>query len=104
MIEPLDRIFDVITGACMTAGVAFFLAGSLGLLRFPDVFTRLHAVTKADNLGLGLVVAGLVLQSEDFLAAIELGVIWILILVAGTTAAQLVSRTALADGQEPWKR
>ncbi|MER8149764.1 monovalent cation/H(+) antiporter subunit G, partial [Acinetobacter baumannii] len=45
-------------------GLVFFIAGSVGLLRFPDQFSRLHAVTKADTLGLGLVVLGLSLQSS----------------------------------------
>ena len=43
----------------LCAGAFFFLAGTVGLLRFPDSLTRLHALTKADNLGLGLIVLGL---------------------------------------------
>lgn len=50
---------DILTVAAVTAGAFFFLAGTMGLLRFPDTLTRLHALTKADNLGLGLVVVGL---------------------------------------------
>ena len=50
------ELFSVLA---VTAGAVFFLAGTVGLLRFPDPLTRLHALTKADNLGLGLVVLGL---------------------------------------------
>lgn len=46
------------------AGMLFFLAGSIGVLRLPDLLSRLHALTKADNLGLGLVVLGLTLQAD----------------------------------------
>ena len=46
-------------------GSFFFLAGTLGLLRFPDVYTRLHALTKADNIGLGFIIFGLSLQADS---------------------------------------
>jgi multicomponent Na+:H+ antiporter subunit G len=52
-------ILDIFTVVLVSAGAFFFLAGTVGLLRFPDTLTRLHALTKADNLGLGLVVIGL---------------------------------------------
>ena len=45
---------DLLSTVLLIAGGVFFLAGTLGLLRFPDVYTRLHALTKADNVGLGL--------------------------------------------------
>ena len=50
---------DLFTIVSVAGGAFFFLAGTVGLLRFPDTFTRLHALTKADNLGLGLVILGL---------------------------------------------
>ena len=50
---------DILTITAVSAGAFFFLSGTVGLLRFPDPLTRLHALTKADNLGLGLVVLGL---------------------------------------------
>ncbi len=55
---------DIITVAGVSAGVFFFLAGTVGLLRFPDTLTRLHALSKADNLGLGFVVLGLLPKQE----------------------------------------
>jgi hypothetical protein len=54
---------DIVTITAVSAGASFFLAGTVGLLRFPDALTRLHALTKADNLGLGLVVLGLLPQA-----------------------------------------
>jgi multicomponent Na+:H+ antiporter subunit G len=49
----MSFLLDVFTVAAVSAGAFFFLAGSVGLLRFPDALSRLHALTKADNLGLG---------------------------------------------------
>jgi multicomponent Na+:H+ antiporter subunit G len=63
----VSALLDLFTMAAVTAGVLFFLAGVVGLLRFPDALTRLHALTKADNVGLGLIVAGLLPQAGSVL-------------------------------------
>ena len=56
----MNIILDLFTGFAVAIGAFFFfLAGTVGLLRFPDTITRLHALTKADNLGLGLIILGL---------------------------------------------
>jgi multicomponent Na+:H+ antiporter subunit G len=85
---------DVMTIAAVSAGAFFFLAGTVGLLRFPDTLTRLHALTKADNLGLGLVVLGLLPQTGSLRDGLKLVSIWLLVLLAGATVSQLIARTA----------
>jgi multicomponent Na+:H+ antiporter subunit G len=85
---------DMMTIAAVSAGVFFFLAGTAGLLRFPDTLTRLHALTKADNLGLGLVVLGLLPQAGSLRDGLKLVSIWLLVLLAGATVSQLIARTA----------
>ena len=85
---------DLVTIAAVSAGAFFFLAGTVGLLRFPDTLTRLHALTKADNLGLGLVVLGLLPQSGSLRIAFKLVCIWLLVLLAGATISQLIARAA----------
>ena len=96
-------VLDVFSAVFLLAGGVFFFAGTVGILRFPDIFTRLHAVTKADNLGLGLVTLGLALQSTTMAAALDLGVIWLLVAVWSSVAAQLVARDALDRGEVPWE-
>jgi len=98
------RVTEFLTLFLLLAGAGFFLAGTVGLLRFPDVYTRLHALTKADNVGLGLVVSGLVLQAESWAAMGKLLFIWLLVLLASASVAYLVARTALRKGIRPWKR
>ena len=95
---------DYLCAALLIAGAVFFLAGTVGLLRFPDVYTRLHALTKADNVGLGLMVAGLAVQAESWAAAGKLMLIWLLVLLAGASVAHLVARGALHRGIQPWRR
>jgi multicomponent Na+:H+ antiporter subunit G len=85
---------DAFTVVTIALGVVFFLAGSVGLVRFPDALTRLHALTKADNLGLGLIVLGLAAQADSVLAALKLVVVWVLVLVAGATVARLIASAA----------
>jgi monovalent cation/proton antiporter MnhG/PhaG subunit len=87
-------LLDLFTMAAVTAGVLFFLAGVVGLLRFPDALTRLHALTKADNVGLGLIVAGLLPQAGSVLAALKLLLVWLAVLLAGATMGQLIARVA----------
>ncbi len=80
------------------------MAGTLGLLRFPDVYTRLHALTKADNVGLGFVVIGLSLQAGSWATAGKLLLIWLLVMLAGASIANLVARQALRKGVPLWRR
>jgi multicomponent Na+:H+ antiporter subunit G len=88
---------DLFTILCVSAGGVFFLAATIGMLRFPDTLTRLHALTKADNLGLGLIVLGLLPRMEGVAEALKLVGIWLLALLAAATVAQLVARAALRE-------
>ena len=93
MSDALDRV----TITAVSAGAFFFLAGTVGLLRFPDPLTRLHALTKADNLGLGLVVLGLLPQAGSLRGGLKLVCVWLLVLLAGATVSQLIARAAVAS-------
>ena len=85
-------------------GIFFFFAGTVGILRLPDVFTRLHAVTKADNIGLGFIVLGLATLSGQWLVALKLMLIWILVLLSSAASAHLIAQSALRRGMRPWQR
>ena len=65
-------MIDLIASLLILSGFIFFLCGSIGLLRLPDLYSRLHALTKADNLGLGLLITGLALYQQDLLFALKL--------------------------------
>lgn len=97
-------LIDVLTTILLLAGAFFFFAGTLGLLRFPDVYTRLHALTKADNVGLGLIVLGLAIQSDTLAGAGMLLLIWLLVMLAGASSANLIARGALRRGIRLWKQ
>jgi multicomponent Na+:H+ antiporter subunit G len=89
------------TVLAVSAGAFFFLAGTLGVLRFPDSLTRLHALTKADNLGLGLVVLGLLPHAGSVAGGLKLVCVWLLVLLSGATAGQLIARAVQRGGPRP---
>jgi multicomponent Na+:H+ antiporter subunit G len=87
-------MINILSSILILAGVFFYLAGSIGLLRLPDLYSRLHALTKADNLGLGLLIAGVALQSQDLLIMLKLLLVWLAVLAASATSAHLIARQA----------
>ena len=92
-------ILDAFTAVMVVAGAVLFMAGTVGLLRFPDRLSRLHALTKVDNLGLGLIVAGLVPQS-GVLLALKLLAAWFLVQLSAAIVTQIIGR-AVRDSDQP---
>jgi multicomponent Na+:H+ antiporter subunit G len=91
-------VADAFTIIFISAGMFFFVAGTVGLLRFPDVFSRLHALTKADNLGLGLIVLGLLPQVGSVFVAVQAVLTWVLVMIAGAVGSYLIANHALHLG------
>ena len=96
-------MMEIISGTLLSLGAFFYFAGTVGLLRFPDVYSRLHALAKADNLGLGCVLLGLALQSPSLTAALKLLLIWPLVLAASAAVSYAIARRADALGISPWR-
>ena len=97
-------MIDILSSLLLLVGAFFYLAGTVGLLRFPDVYTRLHALTKADNLGLGCVALGLALQAESLAVALKILLVWPLVLAASAAVSFAIARRAQEMGIEPWGR
>src|SRR5215467_1789566 len=94
----MSGALDALTIVAILAGLFFFLAGTVGLLRFPDSLTRLHALTKADNLGLGLVVLGLLPQASGLLGGLKLVAVWVLVQLSSATVAQIIAHALRRRG------
>ena len=86
----MSLALDLFSVLAIGAGVFFFFAGTVGLLRFPDSLSRLHALTKADNLGLGFVVLGLLPRADSPLAALKLVVLWAIVQLSSATVGQMI--------------
>jgi multicomponent Na+:H+ antiporter subunit G len=97
----ISALLDISTVILISMGCFFFLAGTVGLLRFPDLYCRLHALTNADTLGLGFITAGLLLQISEWSTGVQLLIIWALALGAAATVCHLLARSSLRAGIEP---
>jgi multicomponent Na+:H+ antiporter subunit G len=96
----MNFVLNTLTICAVSAGALFFLAGTVGLLRFPDTLTRLHALTKVDNLGLGLIVLGLLPQTNSLLFAVKLVSVWLLVQLSGAIVTQLIAGAVHQHGTD----
>jgi multicomponent Na+:H+ antiporter subunit G len=92
---------EMLSWACLLAGGVFCLVGALGMLRMPDFYTRVHAASLIDTLGVGFILLGLMLQSGFTLVAVKLLMVGLLIFIASPTATHALTRAAMARGLEP---
>jgi len=96
-------VYDWISTAFIGLGLFFFLVGGVGILRFPDVFSRLHPAGKADTLGAALVLLGLAIHAGLGLTAVKLLFIQAFILLANPVATHAIGRAAMRAGVKPWE-
>ncbi len=89
----IDIVRDVLIGFCLISGVFFYLVGAVGLIRMPDVFCRMHATTKADTLGAGLIFVGLIIYFGFSFASLNVLVVLIFVWLTMPTAAHAVARS-----------
>lgn len=88
----IDTGLFIIQICLLLAGCLFFALGTLGLFRFPDTLTRIHALTKVDNLGLGFIVVALLPLAPSITGGLKTVLIWAAALAASATSAHLVAR------------
>jgi len=96
----MNELLAALSWLLLAGGLLFFAAGSIGLLRFPDTLSRLHALTKADTLGFGLVVAETEGGAGSLLEVAQMLLIWLLVLASGATACQLLARQREDQGAD----
>lgn len=89
---------DLLSWALLLAGSAFCVLGGIGLLRFPDFYTRVHAAGLTDTLGAGLILIGLMFQGGLSMVTIKLALILVFILITSPTATHALVKAAFAYG------
>jgi len=95
-------VLQVLRAVLLAAGTLLLLAAALGVIRFPDFYTRLHAAGKGDTLGQALVLAGLILSAGLSFVSIKLVIIVFFIAVLNPTATHALARGAWVVGLRPW--
>jgi len=94
-------VIDVASWICLGVGGLACVVGALGLLRMPDLFTRMHAASLVDTVGAGFVLLGLALQAGLTLVTVKLAMIAVLIFFTSPTATHALARAALYRGAKP---
>ena len=97
----MSILLDWTSGISLMAGGLFCLVGGIGLLRMPDFFTRMHAASVTETLGVGLVLFGLLLQAGWTLVAVKLLMVGLLVFFVSPTASHALARGALVRGVKP---
>jgi len=92
---------DIISWVLLSAGGIFILIGGIGVVRLPDLYTRMHAASLTDTIGTILILVGIMLQAGLSLAVIKLTAILVFLLLTGPTASYALANAALVSGSKP---
>lgn len=97
----MTEVIEIASWACLLVGGFFLLVGALGLMRFPDVFCRLHATSVSESMGAWLILIGLMLQAGMSLITVKLILILLFLIVTSPTSAHALAKAALHAGLKP---
>jgi multicomponent Na+:H+ antiporter subunit G len=97
----MESSLDILSWIILLAGAVFLLIGAIGVLRFPDFYTRLHAVSVCDTMGAGLVLVGLMLQGGLSLVTVKLVLMFYFMMFTGPTAVHALAEAALQGKLAP---
>lgn len=99
--DLLARIAHIASWICIVAGSALCVIGGIGMLRLPDLYTRIHAASVADSGGMLLLLTGLMIQAGLGLTTVRLLLIVVFLLITSPTATHALARAARHDGVAP---
>ena len=97
----MTLLVDFLSWACILAGGALSVIGGIGMIRLPDLFTRMHAAGVIDTLGMGLIILGLIFQGGFTLVTVKLIIIVVFIIFTSPTATHALAKAALHGGVKP---
>lgn len=97
----IEQAAQWIGGVLILAGAFFYVVGALGLVRMPDLFSRLHAASVLDTAGAGLLILGMVLTAGFSLVSVKLLIILGVVVFTTPVATHALAQAALHDGVEP---
>ena len=97
----MSDLLHVISWAALLTGGLLIITGAIGLVRFPDLYTRMHAAGVTDTGGAGLVLFGLMLQAGLTLVTVKLALILWFLLFTGPVASHVLAKAALHGKVEP---
>jgi multicomponent Na+:H+ antiporter subunit G len=96
-------VLDIASAVLLAVGALFVVSGGVGLLRFPDFYTRVHAAGITDSAGAGLILLGLLLRTPSWETGVRLLVIMLFLALTGPTASYVLAFAARRDGVPIWR-
>lgn len=100
----MEAALDIASWICLVGGSVFSLIGMIGVLRFPDVYSRMHAASLIETLGVGLILLGLVLQAGLSLISVKLALIFIFLFFTNPTTTHALARALIHAGIKPYMK
>ncbi|MBE0446926.1 MAG: monovalent cation/H(+) antiporter subunit G [Actinobacteria bacterium] len=97
-------IRTIIAGILLALGCFFIVVAAIGVVRFPDFYSRMHPAGKSDTLGQSLVLSGIMIYEGFSLVSIKLLIIIVFIFIANPTATHAVAKAAYVAGVKPWQK
>lgn len=95
---------EILVGFFVISGAIFVLIAALGVIRFPDTFSRMHAGSKATSLGMGLILVGVIVHFASWAVAVKCGLIILFIFLTTPVAAHILCRAAYLSGSPIWEK
>ena len=97
----VEAVLDVLSWALFVLGGVLIVAGALGLVRFPDFYTRLHAAGVTDTMGADLILLGMALQADDLVTVVKLFFIFVFLILTSPVSTHAVGHAAYVRGLNP---
>lgn len=97
----MEIIFDTSSAICLLIGSFLCLSGGVGIIRFPDFYTRMHAVGVTDTLGAGMILIGLMLQAPEYLVVLKLLLILVMTIFISPVASHALAKAAYRNDLLP---
>ncbi len=103
-MSDTTTIINVLTVMLLLIGAFFMLAGTIGFVRFPDFYSRMHATGKCDTLGEGLMLVALIIYGGATFVSVKILFLIMFILLANPTSTHAIAKAAYDVGLEPWRK
>jgi multicomponent Na+:H+ antiporter subunit G len=98
----MEQVLEVVSGVLLVIGALFTLTGAVGLLRFPDFYTRIHAGGITETVGAGFILLGLLLRVDAWSVGVRLVVVLAFLVLTSPTATHVLAQAARRDGVPVW--
>lgn len=103
-MEVLVTVRTVLVALFLALGCFFIFVAAVGLVRFPDFYTRMHPAGKGDTLGQAMVLVGLIIHEGFSMVSMKLVLILLFIFLANPTATHAIAKAAYIAGVKPWAK